>query len=450
LVLKEIELTITTNTTLVGFWKSHTKIDFYDEVLLQEKETLLTLFSAVNDLIKQKANTPIEALNIEKLIDFQLKLEEEVSRFKECNKIIAQYNLRINEIKNTESKSLQTLEEELKSLKLNQLRFQEKGKEFAKKYLDIEKKIGTLNVDKEEKQGELREYTTTTLATYKVTINRLLKKFASYMEIKEIKSAYVSTSKVPSVEYVLSVSGNNVKLNDDGINPSFKYVLSEGDKSTLAISFFFAMLVEDQHNLSNKIVVFDDPVSSFDRSRLFETVKILHWVASKSKQLFVLTHNLGFAGEFYYQYQKRSEIQPLQIFQANNQSHLEEFLIEVETLPDLLKDLETITRYLKDGAKDEIEKLKVKRCLRPILEGYYKMKFYGIIQENDWLGGFIKKTKEAKDCDKLFRIQPHLTELEAVNDWTSDSHHGSTGQQTIDDQELRAHTEMTLELIEKI
>lgn len=450
LVLSEIELTITTNTGLVEFWKPHTKIDFFDEVLLQEKETLLLLFNKVKELIQKKANDPIKAQTTIVLNELQEKLNEEISRFKECNKIISQYNIRINEIKNTSFKNLQTLEEELKYLKLNQLRFTDKGKELTKKYLDVETKIALLNIDKDKKKDELKKYTTTTLSTYKDSINKLLKKFAPYMEIKEIKSAYVGSSEVPSVEYALSVSGNNVKLNDDGINPSFKYVLSAGDKSTLAFSFFLAMLIEDQKNLANKIVLFDDPVSSFDRSRQFETIKILHWIALSSKQLFVLTHNLAFAGEFYYQYHKRSEIQPLQIFQASNQSHLEEFQIEVETLPDVLRDLDTITKYLKKGAKDDSEKAKVKRCLRPILEGYFKMKFYGFVQENEWLASFIKKIRDAKVDDKLHQLQSHLIELEAINDWTKESHHGSTGQQTIDDNELRTHTEMTIELLEKI
>ena len=78
------------------------------------------------------------------------------------------------------------------------------------------------------------------------------------------------------------------------------------------------------------------------------------------------------------------------------------------------------------------------------------MKFYGVVQDNDWLGSFINKTRDAKVGDKLHHLQDHLTELEAVNDWTSESHHGSTGQQTIDDNELRTHTEMTIELLEKI
>lgn len=450
LVLSKIELSITTNSSLVDFWKPHTKIDFYDEVLLQEKETLLISFNSIKELVQKKTNNPIKSQTTETLIEFQEKLNEEILRFKACNKIIFQYITRIDEIKNTPTKSLQTLEEELIFLKLNQLRFSEKGKELAKKYLDAEIKIDSLNIDKGYKQDELKKYTTSTLSIYKDTINKLLKKFATYMEIKEIKSAYIGASKVPSVEYALSVSGSNVKLNDDGINPSFRYVLSTGDKSALAISFFLAILIVDQRNLANKIILFDDPVSSFDRSRQFSTLKYLHWIASKSNQLFVLTHNLSFAGEFYYHYPKRSEIQPLQICQINNQSYLDEFMIEIETLPDVLKDLNTVKKYLKNGAVDDSEKRKVLRCLRPILEGYYKMKFYGIVQKNDWLGCFIKKIRDANDGDKLYHLQTHLTELEAINDWTAEHHHGSIQQQTIDDNELRIHTEMTIELLEKI
>ncbi|MEO8148106.1 MAG: AAA family ATPase [Bacteroidia bacterium] len=450
LVLSEIELAISSNLTLVDFWKPHTKIDFYDEVILQEKELLIEQFNTIIELIKQKSNNAIKEQKIDKVIAFEEKIGQEILRFKECNKIISTYNIRIGELKTAPTKTELILEEELKSLKLNKLRFTEEGKKLAQQFIDTETKIVSHNNSKDKKQIQLRNYTGSTLSTYKGTINKLLKRFATYMEIKEIKSAYVGASKVPSVEYALSVSGSNVKLNDDGVTPSFKYVLSEGDKSALAFSFFLATLLENKANLSNKILLFDDPVSSFDRSRQLATVKILHGLASQAKQLFILTHNLSFAGEFYYHYPKRSEIQPLQIFDIKNQSHLEEFPIEIETLPDVLKDLNTITDYLKNGAKDDGERKIIMRCLRPILEGYYKMKFFGMVQENDWLGGFIKKIRDSKPNDKLFRLQKLLPDLEQVNDYTSEYHHGSLAQKQIDNGELQTHTEMTLKLIEEI
>lgn len=450
LALSEIELTISNNLTLVDFWKPHTKIEFYDEVLLQAKEPLVEQFNSIIELLKQKTNNAIKEQKTDSVIAFEEKVGEEILRFKECNKIISTYIKRIDELKNAPAKTEIVLEEEIKTLKLNKIRFSDAGKTLAQKYIDTESKITAHNKSKDKKQIQLRNYTTTTLSTYKDTINKLLKRFATYLEIKEIKSAYVGSSKVPSVEYALSVYGSNVKLNDDGVSPSFKYVLSEGDKSALAFSFFLATLLEDKTNLPKKILLFDDPISSFDRSRQLVTVKILHRLAAQAKQLFVLTHNLSFAGEFYYHYPKRSEIQPLQIFDVNNQSHLEYFPIEIETLPDVLKDLHTITGYIKNGAKDDSERKTIMRCLRPILEGYYKMKFFGMVQENDWLGGFIKKIKDSKTGDKLYRLQKLLSDLELVNDYTSEHHHGSLAQQQIDNAELRTHTEITLKLIEEI
>lgn len=450
LVLSEIELTISNNLSLVDFWRVHTKIDFYDEVLLQEKEAIAELFLSTKDVLKQKSNNAIKEQKIDSVDLLEQKVTEEIQRFKECNKIIDEYNKRINELKSQPNKTEQVLQEELKLLKLNKVRFSDEGKKLAQKFTDAESKINSKNNSKDNLQTQLRNYTTRTLSTYKDTINKLLKRFSTYMEIKEIKSAYVGASKVPSVEYALSVAGSNVKLNDDGINPSFKYVLSEGDKSALAFSFFLATLLEDKQNLPNKVLLFDDPISSFDKSRQLATVKILHGLASQSKQIFVLTHNLAFAGEFYYHYPKRSEIQTLQIFDVSNQSHLEEFPIEVEALPDVLKDMTTINLYLKNGAKNDNDRRTVLRCLRPVLEGYYKMKFFGMVQENDWLGGFIKKIRESKNGEKLYRLSNLLSDLDQVNDYTSESHHGSLQQQQIDNAELRTHAELTLKLIEEI
>ena len=450
LALKEIELIISTNLALADFWKAHIKIDYYDEVLLQKKERLIDLFSQLQTLIKNKTEDPLKKQDTSQLTEFEESLLSETKMFDDCNLIIINYIEKINEIKKAPTKNLTLLEEELKQLKIIKTRFDEKGEVISKTISDIANKISGLNKEKDTKQEELKNFTITTLSTYKSLINSLLKKFATYMEIKEIKSTYVGASKVPSVEYVLSVSGNNVKLSDDGISPCFKYVLSDGDKSALALSFFLATLLDKQVEIQNKIVVFDDPVASFDRSRQHETIKSLHWIADNAKQLFVLTHNLPFAGELYYKYSCRSNIQTLQLFQVNNQTHFEEFLIETETLPDILKDLDTVTKFLLNGAKNDSEKMKIKRCLRPILEGYFKMKYFGIIQENDWLGGFIKKVKESKSDEKLFRLQTHILDIESINDWTKDAHHGSISQNSIDDNELRSHTELLFKMIEVI
>ena len=48
--------------------------------------------------------------------------------------------------------------------------------------------------------------------------------------------------------------------------PSFKSTLSAGDRNTLALAIFFASLKQDA-NLTDKIIVIDDPISSLDDHR---------------------------------------------------------------------------------------------------------------------------------------------------------------------------------------
>ena len=100
------------------------------------------------------------------------------------------------------------------------------------------------------------------------------------------------------VKYALHINGNEIKQDDNLIHPSFKYSMSEGDKSALAISFFLTKLELDG-NIQDKVIVFDDPVSSFDINRKSTTISKLIDFGQAAKQLFVFTHNIIFASEFW-------------------------------------------------------------------------------------------------------------------------------------------------------
>ncbi|MFK7979532.1 MAG: AAA family ATPase [Saprospiraceae bacterium] len=93
-----------------------------------------------------------------------------------------------------------------------------------------------------------------------------------------------------------------------------KYSLSEGDKNALALAFFLAKLEADE-NLQNKIIVFDDTVSNFDRNRLSKLLNQLITFGQKARQLFFLTHNLRLGQEFI----KRLEKEQLPITQSQLQ-----------------------------------------------------------------------------------------------------------------------------------
>ncbi len=74
--------------------------------------------------------------------------------------------------------------------------------------------------------------------------------------------------------------------------PSFKTSLSAGDRSALALSHFFASLRRE--DLSDAVVVIDDPVTSLDIRRQRATIKEIVAISQRSAQVIVLSHEREF------------------------------------------------------------------------------------------------------------------------------------------------------------
>ncbi|GAA6799759.1 hypothetical protein HpHCM65_10490 [Helicobacter pylori] len=86
-------------------------------------------------------------------------------------------------------------------------------------------------------------------------------------------------------------------------NSEAKIILSDGEKTTLAFAYFLARLklFYKKENLKKLVVVIDDPISSLDEQRIYNTTclvaKINQELASNKEdkvQVFVLTHNHTF------------------------------------------------------------------------------------------------------------------------------------------------------------
>lgn len=85
--------------------------------------------------------------------------------------------------------------------------------------------------------------------------------------------------------------------------PNFNNTLSDSDKRVLSFAFFYSLLIHDP-DLHNKIIVFDDPFSSFDKERRTKTAELLanpylisghgEMIQKQYKQLIILTHEEEF------------------------------------------------------------------------------------------------------------------------------------------------------------
>lgn len=172
------------------------------------------------------------------------------------------------------------------------------------------------------------------------------------------------------------------KLTIDGLDISFdptqptnaKDSLSEGDKSTIALAFFLSKLDLDPA-INDKILVFDDPLSSFDSNRRMYTVQLIKDLFPNIKQAIILSHNEYFLHDL------------AKGFAAGDKKALrvtENFLAKASVIEPLIldalvendyfrhiKELENILHHPDIGKKEV-----VLGWLRNVLEAHIRFKFY--------------------------------------------------------------------------
>lgn len=97
-------------------------------------------------------------------------------------------------------------------------------------------------------------------------------------------------------------------------NPDAKNTLSEGEISFVTFLYFYCLIkgtLSESSNVDDRVIVFDDPVSSLDNDVLFVVSSLIRKVindtdieSSKTKQVLVLTHNVYFYRQVTYRKHK--------------------------------------------------------------------------------------------------------------------------------------------------
>lgn len=450
--LLQIENKILSNQNLIDFWRTHITDAPLLTSIIDQQAVIKSEFEAVKTIFIEKASNPIQAKETISVTKFQTTIETLNNLLSGFNTGITTYNTNIISLKSSIQPNLAQLELDLKKLKAIKKKENTEITTLCNNLSTYKHAVEGFNVQKNTKQQLLDTYSATIFTNYTAKMNAYLQVFASYLEIRNLDSGYVGSSREPMVKYALHINGNEIKFEDSIAYPSFKYSLSEGDKSALALSFFLTKLELDG-NIQDKIIVFDDPVSSFDLNRKSATINKLIAFGQQANQLFVLTHNLIFAGEFW----KSANQIPLtsqcsKIDYLGNTSCIVEYDIDTETLSSILKDSLTIKNYLTNGCLSDKERRGIARCLRPALESYFHLKFFDLVSPNEWLGNFIEKVRQATNpADKLFRLQSSLQDLIEIKDYSKKYHHrcnSNSENEPVNDAELRNYCNRTLQLIQ--
>ncbi len=226
--------------------------------------------------------------NKEKFQEIDKKLSENYNEIQLCvdetGKILKQ--------KKEQEEKLGKLKTELKEARIKKAKHD--SYDWQKSKEEAERKLSVLNCRHER-------------------LNRLLEKIN-----KKLKGLY--DQKRPDIEtinnYLKALNlpkysldkDYRIVLNSDALeNSEAKIILSDGEKTTLAFAYFLARLklFYKKEDLKNLVVVIDDPISSLDEQRIYNTTCLVAKINQElvgeklsneeyKAQVFVLTHNHTF------------------------------------------------------------------------------------------------------------------------------------------------------------
>ena len=208
------------------------------------------------------------------------------------------------------------------------------------------------------------------------------------------------------------------------------------------MAFFIAQVRADP-NLSDALVVFDDPFNSQDMSRQFETTSQIRVLAGKAKQTLVLSHD----PRFLQMIEKDSHGATTRTFQLLC-TDAGEGSLATWSSADELKELyvrqsEIIREYASHGTLlVNVTHVSILQAIRPFLEDYIRARFPGRFDKAEMLFGMITAIQTAGADDPL---HGSIDDLNSLNEFTRPNMHG--GGQSPDPVALRAQCQKVVRIV---
>jgi wobble nucleotide-excising tRNase len=452
----EVQESIAGNDELSEFWKGqvdaqYPAVDFETMIKKPWQDLRAGLLRALD----QKAAAPLEGSQPDEALEdtFRAYVSRSKAAVEGYNKIVRVVNESIEEKKEeTKAGNLVQARQELERLKNRRIRHSPEVTQLCQEYRDLCNDKDDLETAKTNAKSDLDDYADKIIEDYGPSLNEHLLACGAGFRIVELDRNYLGGK--PRADYCIEIDGEHVDLGNADTpveQPSFKNTLSSGDKSALAFAFFITRLKQDP-DLKHKIVVIDDPASSLDAHRRSYTCYQIAWLSRHCRQVIVLTHSALLAREVC-DNAKDISIKTLWIKREGNYSTIDNLNIFEKTQGEYFKNYFEIAEYLEVGPRDDAHMRSVARCIRPVLEGYLRVRFPREFGPREQLGHFTRKIGEAEQGDALYSLKPRTADISQINSYSSRYHHDQNphaDSEPINDSELNAWANRTLDFISSV
>ncbi|WP_115531233.1 AAA family ATPase [Xanthomonas campestris] len=455
-VAESLERTFETAQAHLDSWKGLVEAPPIDFDVHAMKALLAELRTLVQPLVRAKSAQPLESFGSAN------DLERAKVLWTSAVKHVTDANARISAAvasvdsyrKSLSAEDVNALRAAIQDLKLRKLRHTQ----AVQNEVDILKELlanKKARADEKDRARELLDQLmTSTLDKYQIEINTLLSGFGTQVRIEQMRFDYRGGPGLPRSEFQLQVRGSEVRLAGD-LGAAFGNALSEGDKRSLAFAFFIARLHQDPQ-LSNRIVVIDDPMCSLDRRRRAATIRILKALAPRCRQLIVLAHDPYFLQALDDELRRTSIVKPAGALTyckimpaANDYSTFGDLALADECATQYEHDVTAIMAYL--AAPSGMDRANVAKCLRVVLETSLHQQFPSFIPRGMMLGSIISVIEKAVAPNPLAALSSSVQELRALNDYAKGFHHADDGTPpdvtSIDEGELLGYCNRVLAFV---
>lgn len=365
-----------TNTERVNSWNPYitntlqTSIEF----LIPDTTLFADQFGSLLNQVRSKRLNPSRSVNVEFLDLFSSTLDTIETNRIEYNQNVTLFNNSIATLR-ARITTVAQAQLEVDRLKRIEQRFLPAVSTVCTQLLSERQNLRTLENAYTLLSQQQQTDATAFFTTYRDRINNYLGVvFNTAFRIDEIENIPPQGRATQSkLNYKLTIDGQDISF--DRTQPfCVKDCLSEGDKSTLALAFFLAKLDVDPNRL-NKVIIFDDPLSSLDTNRRTYTVGVIRSLLPNIRQLIVLSHNEYFLHEISKDI-SQADKKSLRITEnfVNRDSRIELCDLDKLVQNDYFKHIDALENFRSNP--DHNIKDSVLGWLRNVLESHLRFKFY--------------------------------------------------------------------------
>lgn len=436
------ERDVRTATQAREFWKDFAELPEIDIDTAAVAREWNAAREAVLEQLRAKAAAPLEAMALTQearrtIHDYRARIAEVAA----LSQRIVGANARLEIVKEqAAADDLSALSTDLAKLRAQKARFEPGVLPHCDNYLAEKVAKATTEALRAQARADLDRYRQQIFPAFETAINDYLRRFGASFRLGEVQS--VNNRSGSSASYVVVINQQNVAVAAE-VGPSFRNTLSAGDRNTLALAFFFASLEQDP-NLTNKIVVIDDPMTSLDDHRTLRTREEIMAMAARVQQVIVLSHSKPFLCNLWERADRNASI-ALRINRAAVGSEIAPWDVRNDSISEHDKRHELVRAYLQ--VADPARERDVAQALRPILEAFMRIAYPEHFPPGTLLGRFISICGQHVGAPNEVLSATDIAELRLLLNYANRFHHDTNpAWQTaaINDAELLDFSQRTL------